>query len=418
MEAQLKKIMMIEKRKDLEEEARYFEKYSDIFNLVFTFLRRRKVLLYGGMALNELMPKKYKFYSPKTLPDIDILCLDGKKLAKDCISFFIRHCFNNVSTSTSEALHPGTYKVYVDAVQVLDITDISERAFKRLSKNRVHIEKNGLYIVDPQYLRMTLHLILSKGDAITVHRWGKTLERLVLFYKAFPPKPCNISKQLKKLDLGWLKDEDAIPKGLIHDIRELLKGTEYIMMGLHEMELILNIKVPDNLSVLPFTIFADDEVNRVGKIIVSKLQKHSITTFSKSNTHLDYDPFKLKVTKVFPADDFVSDHVIISYKGTTIVYISNSNICEGFNLYKGVRVASVHTIIRMLLCMMLSSYHHFDEYIESMECIVNILALATNTNRMSGNRKKILHDVVEQCYGATEGLVTMRKNRLLRLNNQ
>jgi hypothetical protein len=63
--------------------------------------------------------------------------------------------------------------------------------------------------------------------------------------------------------------------------------------------------------------------------------------------------------------------------------------------------------------MILSPYKHFT-HIDSLECIVNNLTLTNNKLRGSSN-KKLFQDVVTQCYGENIGLVTMRKNRLLRL---
>ena len=66
----------------------------------------------------------------------------------------------------------------------------------------------------------------------------------------------------------------------------------------------------------------------------------------------------------------------------------------------------------MYLSIILSPYKHFTN-IDSLECLTNTLALLNNKSR--GTNKKLLQDVVGQCYGENIGLVTMRKNRLLRL---
>ena len=410
MDAQIRKIEQIEKRKDEAEEERYFEKYGDIFKLTFQFLKRRKVLLYGGMALNELMPSKYQFYSDRTLPDIDVLALDAEKLAHDCVDFFKKKGYNKVTTNLSEALNEGTLKVFVDAVQVLDITEVLPKSFKRLSQNRVLLDKYGLYAVDPMYLRMTLHLILSKGDVATVHRWAKTLERLVLFYKAFPPKPCALQKSPPA---AAQSESAAVPEALVDGIQEILVDTEYTMLGLREIEDILDMDLPEDLSIPLFTILVEDDVELVGRRIISNLKNNSLTRRLAPNN--SFDVSKLKLTKVFPEDDIVSAHTILSYKDVPVAFIFNANICEGYTVYKGRRVASVHTIIRMFLSMMFSTYGHFAEYIESMECIANLLTIQSNRNRRRRSRSKLVQDVVEHCYGASTGLITMRKNRILRI---
>jgi hypothetical protein len=411
MDAQLRKIEEIEKQKDEEEELRYFEKYSHIFQLTFEFLHGRNVLMYGGMAINELLPQKLKFYNAKALPDIDVLTVRAEKLAKDCVTFFQKKGYRNITTSHSEALHPGTYKVYVDSLQVLDITRVSEKAYKRLSKHAVFIEHHKLYVVDPQYLRMTLHLILSKGDAVTVHRWGKALERLVAFYKTFPPKPCDVDKSIGSLNKNK-KSREPVPDTLYEDVYNILRDTEYVHFGIGEIEKVTGKKIPVQPIVPRIQLLADDNVDNIARVIVEKLQQMSVT-----NNTTKYNPKRLKISRIYPADNFVQEHIVIMYGTIPVVVIFRADTCEGFSTYKNIRIASVHTIIRMGLSIMFSSYSHLAPYSSVVECIVNMLTLVSNKDRLKPRHKKLLEDVVKQCYGSSEGLVTMRKNRILRLKN-
>jgi hypothetical protein len=76
------------------------------------------------------------------------------------------------------------------------------------------------------------------------------------------------------------------------------------------------------------------------------------------------------------------------------------------------KIASIHTIIRMYLSMVLSTYDHFETENHSLECLVNILSIIQQ--KMSGSRKKIYQQLIEQCYGPYQGLITLRRERVLR----
>lgn len=391
----IKKIEDIAKEKDEEEEARYYEKYFTIFEETYKILENKNILLYGGVAINELLPSKLQFYKTTALPDIDVLTTNGEKLAQKIVKYFQKKGFSNITTGHSEALHPGTYKVYVDSLQILDITDIPSNVYKRLSKNAVQSRHKGIKIVDPQFLRMTLHLILAKGDASTVHRWGKVLERLSLFYKQFPPKICK--KEKKKDDA-----KELIPADIYKTIYNIIREHEYVVFGLHEMEAIIDKKLGAETIHSPIQLLCkDNKITTVAENFIHNISAHD-SIFSKH----------LKISKVYEADSLVPDHIFVLYKQVPIITIFHAHECYGYNNNDGIRIASIHTIIFMYLCIILSPYKHF-KYIDSLECLVNKLAVLNSKYR--GTNKKLLQDIVIQCYGENIGLVTMRKNRLLRL---
>ena len=404
----IKKIENIAQHKDEEEEAKYYEKYYDLFEETYSILRKKKVLLYGGVAINELLPPELQFYKTTALPDIDVLTTNGEKLAKTIVKYFHKKGFSNITTSHSEALHPGTYKVYVDSLQILDITDIPKHVYKRLDTNSVLIKRLQLKAVDPQFLRMTLHLILAKGDATTVHRWGKVLERLTLFYKNFPPKVCNtIYTSNKSKDLNNTSKEVAniVPEDLTNKIYSILKDTDYILFGLHEVELLLEKHIKTNILPSPIQILVKEQ----------NLKDIAISFVNKIAAHDDLYTSHLKISEVYKEDTLIPDHIFIYYKKQQLLSIFHANVCYGYNNYGDLKIASIHTIIFMYLCILLTPYRHFHNF-NSLECLVNILAL--KQSKLRNTKKKLFQDVVSQCYGENIGLVTLRKNRLLRLASQ
>ena len=283
----------------------------------------------------------------------------------------------------------------MDSLQILDITDIPNHVYKRLDKNSVLIKRLQLKVVDPQFLRMTLHLILAKGDATTVHRWGKVLERLILFYKHFPPRVCNTIYSSNKS-----KDSNNDSNEVVNNIPE-----DLILFGLHEVELLLDKHIKTN--ILPSSI----------QILVKEQNLKDIATsfVNKIAAHNDLYTSHLKISEVYKEDTLIPDHIFIYYKKHQLLSIFHANVCYGYNNYDDLKIASIHTIIFMYLCILLTPYRHFNN-LNSLECLVNILAL--KQSKLRTTNKKLFQDVVSQCYGEYIGLVTLRKNRLLRLASQ
>lgn len=153
-----------------------------IIAIVESFLRDKKRIIYGGAAINALMPKELKFYNPEfDLPDYDFLTPDG---LEDCAQLVERYKiagFKEVDVRLG--IHEGTYKVFVNYRAAADVTELPAELFNRLHKKTRR--KEGLYCAPPDWLRMSAYLELSRpaGD---VSRWEKVFRRLQLINKIYP----------------------------------------------------------------------------------------------------------------------------------------------------------------------------------------------------------------------------------------
>jgi hypothetical protein len=139
---------------------------GEIINIVEKFLRDKKLICYGGTAINNILPKDEQFYNYDVeIPDYDFF---SDNALKDCKEL---------------AVHEGTFKVFVNYIPVADITQINPILFKSLKKDSIII--NGIHYTPPNYLRMSMYLELSRpaGD---VSRWEKVLKRLILLNKHYP----------------------------------------------------------------------------------------------------------------------------------------------------------------------------------------------------------------------------------------
>jgi hypothetical protein len=385
IEHQIDKIERIARLKAEELEMEAYNKYNHLFEMAIKFLKTQDVLMYGGYAINDLMTDKDKIYKKYTLPDIDVFTVNSRKVAHRMVVMYKKAGMK--LASFSEALHPGTFKVFADGVQVADITGISKAAFTKLSRNSVKGLDTGLRVVDPQFLRLSLHLLLSQANS--ADRWPKVFPRLNTFYRSYPPKKCTPPKNENT--------PVEVPDALLSGIYKYLKKSPFVVFGAKEIEDMLRTDVPFFDGSIPWIqIVGDKDVAKVAEDII------------------DANPeYTLRSSRVYPGDDFVSSHVFLLWKGIKVVAVYSTDVCVTFNKYKGLRVATIHTMLRMYLSMIMSSYRHFENVHDNLECMVN--ALSVLQQESIGSRKQLLQQLVIECFGTYQSLITLRRERFLRL---
>jgi len=394
---QLHKIDKIAEQKQNEIDKEQYGKYSPIFDIVYKILKKQPVLLYGGMAINEMLPKKLKIYKENVLPDIDVFCTNPEKIAKRIVGFLQKN--GHPISSYGDALHEGTYKIYVDGLQVIDITSVSPATFKSLSHKSMRTS-TGIKIVNPQFIRMSLHMMLSQPN--DAHRWHKVFERLILFYKINPPHKCTFKQPtstIKNLNRNMNTNTNTRTTNRVisDEIYEYIKQTDFIVFGYNEIKTFFgsdNNNIP-NIKQPLIQLLVKEDVFEIATDIVEKLGHP-----------------KLNLSKVFEADDFISRHIFI-YNGTEkIATLYTASACVSFIDHDGLRIASIHTIIRMYMLMLFSSYTHFKKDQDNIECLVNLLAILQYKN--IGSKNKLFREFIMECYGIHKGLITLKRERLIR----
>lgn len=372
-----KKLETLVANKKKEMDLLYFDKYSPLFHDAYGFLANKKAIMYGGTALNELMPTPLKFYDPYTLPDIDVLSPYAEKLARKMVKFYRKK--HHEAVSFTEALHPGTYKVYADGIQIADITQCNHHTYEILQRQCVRSKQWKIKIVPSIYLRMTLHKILSQP--MDAHRWENVQERLKRYYKTFPIT-CSLKEQIPYPP----KTEEELK--MINKIYETMPF-ETVFFGDNELELLLG--KPFSL-VAPIQMLTNQNFQEIKEMIKEILPE-------------------LKISPIFPSDELILPHIILSYKNKPIGIIYQLSSCVSFHEYKNKRIASIHTMMDMFLSMSLSHYPHFKKQKTILQCLSDELGHL----QQQSSRKKLLEQFTTECYGPSIGIATMRRERAKRL---
>ena len=130
-----------------------------IIKEVENFIRKRKLVCYGGTAINNLLPVDDQFYNLDIeLPDYDVYSSNAMKDAIDLANIYYKMGFDEVEAKAG--MHHGTYKVFVNYIPVADITQVGKEIMKNLLKHSISIA--GIKYAPINYLRMNMYKELSR----------------------------------------------------------------------------------------------------------------------------------------------------------------------------------------------------------------------------------------------------------------
>ena len=163
---------------------------KQIIQIVENFLRKKKLVCYGGTAINNILPVYDQFYNKSIeIPDYDFYSNNALNDAKQLADIYTKEGFLEVEAKAG--MHHGTYKVFVNFIPVADISQLDKEIYKKIKHKAISVD--GILYAPPNFLRMAMYLELSrpKGD---VSRWEKVLKRLLILNKHYPLKSINCNE--------------------------------------------------------------------------------------------------------------------------------------------------------------------------------------------------------------------------------
>ena len=165
-------------------------KVKNIISTVEEFIARKKLVCYGGTAINNILPEDAQFYNKDIeLPDYDFYSDNALDDAKELADIYYKAGYEDVEAKSG--VHHGTYKVFVNFTGIADITQMEPALFKAISRDS--IIKKGIRYAPPDFLRMAMYLELSRPDG-DVSRWEKVQKRLTLLNTHYPLKGYQCDK--------------------------------------------------------------------------------------------------------------------------------------------------------------------------------------------------------------------------------
>lgn len=367
---------------------------NNIIEIVETFIRRRKLVCYGGTAINNILPVNDQFYDKDVdIPDYDFFSNRAIDDAKKLADIYAINGYSDVEAKAG--VHYGTYKVFVNFIPVADITQLPEELFKAVKRDAISV--NGILYASPNYLRMSMYLELSRpqGD---VSRWEKVLKRLTLINRNYPihnPK----CKQMDFIRSFEGSQEDA--RDIYTIVRNSITDQGLVFFGGYASS-IYNRTLPKK-DQKQFTVSTPDfdalsEDPKTSSIIIKERL-------------IDSGFINSKVYKRPGFGEIISPHYEIEVNGETVAFIYKPLACHSFNTIniggRIVKVATIDTMLSFFLAFLYANRSYYDH--ERILCMAQYLFSVQAKNRLQ--QKGVLKRFSMDCYGKQKTLEDIRAEK-------
>ena len=351
-----------------------------IVNIVENFLRRKKLVAYGGTAINSILPKEDQFYNMEyELPDYDFFTPNALDDAKELCDIYVKEGF--VEVEAKNGLHEGTYKVYVNFTPVADVTHLHKDIFNAIKKEAIRV--SGIYYAPPNFLRMSMYLELSRpaGD---ISRWDKVLKRLTLLNKNYPLKAHNCGE----VDFERRMENNTNVDEIYETVKDTLIDQGVVFFGGYAMTLYssympraLQRKFEKNPD---FDVLSEDP-ETTARIVKERLE--------------DIGLKGIKIIKRPAIGEIVAPHYEIKVGVDTVAFIYQPIACHSYNIIKihgsEVKIATIDTMLSFYLAFLYAAREYYDT--DRILCMAQYLFKVQQRNRLK--QKGLLKRFSINCYG-------------------
>lgn len=354
----------------------------NIINIVEEFIKDNKLICYGGMAINNILPPNKQFYNKDLeFPDYDFFSSNAYEDAKKLADVYYKKGFDNVEAKSG--MHEGTYKVYVNFLPVADITQMHNIFFKNLKKTAINV--NDILYCPPNFLRMSMYLELSRplGD---ITRWEKVFYRLQLLNKEYPLDKLNKNK-CNNLTLHNNK-YNKTNNNTYEKIRDTLIENKVLFFGgyasfFYSTYLKKNKKLK---NIFNFDVFHNDPLKCCQSI----------------NDKFDDNKFNLVYKKFNSIGELIPMHYKVYVNDTLYATIFKPNACYSYNIHtinkKKIKIATIYTMLSMYLTYLFINNDEYDK--DKILCMAELIYEIYLKNKTKN--KGILKTFSVKCYGKQE----------------
>jgi hypothetical protein len=371
---------------------------KSIISILEDFLKHKRLVCYGGTAINNILPLEDQFYDKDIeIPDYDFYSPNAMSDAKELADIYYKAGFQEVEAKAG--VHHGTYKVFVNFIPVADITYLDTPLFKRVQKDAIRVY--GILYCAPNFLRMNMYLELSRpsGD---ISRWEKVLKRLILLNKNYPlrGKHCDPNMFLREFEKTDFKAEEK----LYYIVRDSFIDQGLVFFGGYASFLYSSYMPAKQRKMFQKTPDFD--------ILSEEPEKSAVMLKERLE---DFDYKGIKIIKRDGIGELIAPHYEIKVKidkiEETVAFIYKPLACHSYNVIKKgkktVRVATIDTMLSFYFAFYYSDRDYYDE--NRILCMAQYLFDVQQKNRLE--QKGLLKRFSINCYGKQETLEDMRNTK-------
>lgn len=398
----LKEIIQEEEIKDTRSK---LEKFEKLFDIMKDFFKKRKIIIYGGTAMNMHLPKEHKIYTDNDFPDFDCFSCCPKKDAEDLTNLFAKNNYKYIEIKY--AMHDGTYKIYVDFEPICDITKLSKKNHAILFKQASLID--GYYVTSVRHLKSASYLELAIPKS-SLFRWQKVIQRIKLMENEFRNNKSSFSMK----SLQFISFNDKVNK-CVKEMTSYAIENNLVLAGNTAIQYYLSsdnsVETEPTTFMLTnssgvFQCLSDDMKTTVDEL-KKCVQKHNLKNIQVREENQDFITPYTKIYVTYFDDKYTFERIKLNL---CTVYSANEH-CYSYVKESDKRIVSIF----FLLHIMYHSLYIKEEDIDrvNIKNIINTLIKKINVNHFK-----------TECYGTEVSMNEIRRNRwddkkpvvLLRMN--
>lgn len=324
-------------------ELNYVKKTNKLKGIIKKFIIENKLILYGGSAIDILLPTDKKIYKKtETLFDYDVYSCNAYEYGIKLVQLLTKHKYKYVQLREA-AFTQSTFKVFIENLPVFDITNLPIETFELYKKYSK--KKQQMLVIGPEIIIRDMCAQLSQPH-ISYFRLEKTYERYNIFESVY-----GVSKFSKNINLIEPNDEEL---EILNVLLKECHNKGYPILGYYGLQLLNDKKtfysIDGKSSYLSF--FSKDLEK-----IIQKLKKYDITIEKNNNfTTLQYNNKNI-------CDIYDSSELCVSYcskKGFNILTIFGIKYFMYNNLISF--IDSIRSYIELYMI------YNVNKYIKKTDC--------------------------------------------------
>jgi len=364
-----------------------------MISILEAFLKNKDLIIYGGTAINKILPENDKFYDYNVeLPDYDVFSTEPMEMIIHLSNIYAKEGFTEVEAKSG--VHVGTFKLYINFLPIADITYLHKEIFNAMKNDA--IKKDGIMYAPPNFLRMSMFLELSRPQG-QVERWEKVLKRMNLLNKNYPLKGDHCKNIEFQRDMENSKNEELI----FDTMKKIFVKEDCVFFGGYALSMYSNY-MPDRLKQ-KLKKYPDFDVLSIDPLNVAKRVKRELEENGIKN---------VKIVKKNSIGKIISEHYIIKIKDDFVAFIYRPLSCHSYNEIKEgsfyIKIATIDTMLSFYLAFLYSSREYYDS--ERILCASQYLFRVQQLNRLT--QKGLLKRFTIDCYGHEDTLQEMREKKM------
>jgi hypothetical protein len=366
---------------------------KQIIIILEKFLKDKKLVCYGGTAINNILPKIDQFYDRDLeIPDYDFYSPDAMNDAKELADIYASAGFDSVEARSGA--HLGTFKVFVQFISIADITQMEPILFKSILKET--IKKEGILYAPVNFLRLNVYKELSRpaGD---ISRWEKIYKRLNLLNKNYP------IENIKCNTINFMRDfegDHSIEKSLYNTVKNAIIKQKLVFIGGYA-------------SSLYGKYMSANEAKKIASIPdFDALAKNPKSAAIHIKDDLEKAGFtKIKIYKKPGIGEIIAPHYEIVVDTDSVCFIYEPLGCHSYNTItinkQSVKIATIDTMLNLFLAFLYADRPYYDH--DRIICMCEYLFKVQHKNKLK--QKGLLKRFTKDCYGTETTIESIRATK-------